>query len=65
MMAQKFESEQRNGDSRFMLQRWQQEKTLDQPYHNLEAVKEHANRGNVYQTSMQNEQDSSIGHFER
>ena len=55
MAAQKLESEQTNGGSNFMLQRWQQETMLDQPYHNLEAVKEHADRGNAHQTSMQNE----------
>ena len=65
MAARKLESEQMNGGSSFMLQRWQQETTLDQPYHNLEAVKEHADRGNAHQTSMQNEYDSSVDYFER
>ncbi|KAK0510278.1 hypothetical protein JMJ35_007672 [Cladonia borealis] len=65
VMAQKLESEQTNVGSRFMLQRWQQETTLDQPYHNLEAVKKHADRGDAHQTSMQNENDSSIEYFER
>ena len=65
MKAQKLESEQTNGGSSFMLQRWQQETTLDQPYHNLEAVKEHADRGNPHQTTMQNEYDSSVEYFEK
>ncbi len=65
MKAQKLESEQTNGGSSFMLQRWQQETTLDQPYHNLEAVKEHADRGNPHQTSMQNEYDSSVEYFKK
>ena len=65
MMAQKPRGEQTNDQSRYMLQRWQQETMLDQPYHNLEAVKEHADRGNANQTSMQNEYDSSIEYFER
>ncbi len=65
MMAQKFEGEQTNGESSFMLQRWQQETMLNQPYHNLEAVKEQADRGNTHQTSMKNEYDSSIEYLER
>ena len=65
MMAQELEGEQTNGQSRFMLQRWQQETTLHQPYHNLEAVKEYADRGNANQTSMQKGYDSSIEYFER
>ena len=64
-MAQKLESEQTNGGSSFMLQRWQQETTLDQPYHNLEAVEEHADRGNAHQTSTHNEYDPSVEYFER
>ena len=63
VMTQNLESEQTNGGSRFMLQRWQQEITLDQPYHNLEAVKEHADRGNPHHTSMQNEYGSSVEYF--
>lgn len=65
VMARKLESEQTNGGSKYMLQRWQQETTLDQPYHNLEAVKERADRGDAHHTSMHNERDSSIEYFER
>ena len=63
--AQKLETEQENGGSKFMLQRWQQETTLDQPYHNLEAVKEHVDGGDAHQSSMQNEYDSCVEYFER
>ena len=65
MTAQKFEGEQMSGGSSFMLQRWQQETMCNQPYHNVEAVKERADRGKTRQISMKSEYDSSIEYFER
>lgn len=65
MTAQKFGGEQTGGGSSFMLQRWQQETMCNQPYHNVEAVKEQADRGNTRQTSTESKYDSSIGYFER
>ena len=62
---QKFEDEQTNGESRFMLQRWQRETMSNQPYHNVDAVREQTDRGNTHQTSMKSKYDSSIEYFER
>ena len=62
--AQKFEGEQTSGGSSFMLQRWQQETMCNQPYHNVEAVKEQADRGNTHPISVKSEYESSMRYFE-
>lgn len=47
-----------------MLQRWQQESMLDQPYNNIEAVKTRADHTNNSQVSQQNKKSFSLGYFD-
>lgn len=47
-----------------MLQRWQRESMLDQPYNNIEAVKKRASCTNDKQVSERSNTKSSLGYFD-
>lgn len=63
--VQKPEGEQITGPSSLMLQRWQQETMIDQPYHNLWAVKKQANSRNTDQISAHENHTYSLGYIDR
>ena len=47
-----------------MLERWQQESTLDQPYHNIEGVKIRADMGDSKEISNCTKASSSVGFYD-
>ena len=47
-----------------MLQRWQRESMLDQPYNNMEAVKKRPSHTNDKQVSERSDTKSSLGYFD-
>ena len=47
-----------------MLERWQQETMLDQPYHNLRAVNKRANLTQGKQVRERDDRNSSLGYFD-
>lgn len=55
---------QTQGQTGSMLQRWQQETMLDQPYNNLQAVKKRADLTNDKQVSERDDRNSSLGYFD-